>query len=107
MNKRIKTLWIKALKSGKYKQCKDAMRKRRGKTTSYCCLGVLEQLRCDETGAKFQDCGVLSPDTMAWAGLDSDDPMLAGRRNPDYYAARLNDKGETFDYIANRIEKYL
>lgn len=49
MNKRIKNKWIKALRSGKYKQATGALKKvdEKGKET-YCCLGVL----CDVIDSK-------------------------------------------------------
>lgn len=37
MNKKIKKLWLKALRSGEYKQGKLALRIK----NKYCCLGVL------------------------------------------------------------------
>lgn len=40
MNPEIKALWIDALRSGDYEQCKGALR--RG--DSFCCLGVLTEL---------------------------------------------------------------
>lgn len=41
MDKKLKTKWLRALRSGKYKQARGAMRVRDGKTVLYCCLGVL------------------------------------------------------------------
>lgn len=45
MDKKLKTKWIKALRSGKYKQGSGRLKK--GNT--YCCLGVLAAIQ----GAKF------------------------------------------------------
>lgn len=39
MNKRIKKLWVKALRSGKYRQARETMRSGHGANVSYCCLG--------------------------------------------------------------------
>lgn len=39
MNPEIKTKWVEALRSGKYKQGKKSLRSREG--DKYCCLGVL------------------------------------------------------------------
>lgn len=36
-----KKKWIEALRSGKYKQGRAALKEVRGKTAKYCCLGVL------------------------------------------------------------------
>lgn len=44
MDKKIKTAWVKALRSGKYKQANSVLYNGKG----YCCLGVL----CRVVGAK-------------------------------------------------------
>ena len=43
MNQKIKERWVKALRSGKYKQGKGWLRKSSGpkKKSEFCCLGVL------------------------------------------------------------------
>ena len=47
MDKELKTKWVKALRSGEYKQCKGQLRCSMdatfegGETHTYCCLGVL------------------------------------------------------------------
>ena len=45
MKKDIKTKWVKALRSGKYKQAQEQLKD----GNSYCCLGVLCQLHAKET----------------------------------------------------------
>lgn len=47
MNKEIKEKWIKALRSGEYKQGKNVLRRR---DNTFCCLGVLCDLYIKETG---------------------------------------------------------
>lgn len=110
MNKRIKKLWIKALRSGKYKQGQGQLRRgRKPENAVYCCLGVLCDLAV-KAGAieSFVGMGGLPPDEVVeWAGLSESDPMLARVRAPRYYAAQLNDEGKDFTFIAGRIEKYL
>lgn len=50
MNSEIKVKWIEALRSGKYKQGKDALRSR----NTYCCLGVLcEVVRSQGHGGEW------------------------------------------------------
>lgn len=109
MNKQIKKLWLAALRSGKFKQARDKLRaKNDDGSYAYCCLGVLEQLRCEIEGKRFPSRlphgQVLTAATMKWAGLDEENPDL-----PDHNhgAASLNDEGKSFKYIADRIEKYL
>lgn len=49
MKKAIMTKWVKALRSGKYKQCKEDLCQVDDKgNLSYCCLGVLTQLYINE-----------------------------------------------------------
>lgn len=43
MNKRIKTKWLKALRSGYYKQARGVLRN--GLTGRYCCIGVLARVQ--------------------------------------------------------------
>lgn len=122
MNKRIKKLWIKALRSGRYKQGGGGLRPTE---VTFCCLGVLCDVqrredhgrwRREKDGGEFvfegngttiDECpatGTLPLGTCAWAGLPDDGDPKLGRR---YTAANLNDSGKSFDYIADRIEKYL
>lgn len=114
MNKRIKKLWIKALRSGKYKQGKNALHP---SPDTFCCLGVLCDLyRKHEKGIEWEGDGgeayfdgedaALPPSVREWAGIDDSDPKL-GDRVSSATAAKLNDRNETFEYIAGRTEKYL
>lgn len=107
MNKRIKRLWIKALRSGKFKQGVGAMKETIGDDFQYCCLGVLEELHVSATGNPFataRKAEYLSKPCREWAGLPETvaDPLI-GKTT----ASELNDNGKSFKYIANRIEKYL
>lgn len=122
MNKRIKKLWIAALRSGEYKQAGGGLRPTKD---TFCCLGVLCDIQRREdhgqwrrengsgefmfigNGRTFEGepaTGVLPLGTCEWAGLpDNGDPKLDKRNT----AANLNDSGKSFNYIADRIEKYL
>ena len=57
MNKKLKAAWIKALKSGRYKQARDALKEEsavpHGKP-GYCCLGVLATI--SKAGKWGPDC---------------------------------------------------
>lgn len=110
MNQRIKNLWIKALRSGKFRQAKGKMRVGRGNNIAYCCLGVLEQIRCNEKGVGFTSNGGLpSKATKKWAELYTRDPILEPGLEPGLgtSASEMNDADKKFSYIADRIEKYL
>lgn len=106
MNKRIKKLWVAALRSGKYKQGTGQLR--RGRIDPrYCCLGVLENLAVKANvikGFRGSD-GILGKKVMEWARLRSASP-LAGTGIYSCLAS-ANDHGKDFAFIASRIEKYL
>lgn len=111
MNKRIKKLWIKALRSGKYKQGQNFLRS----NGTYCCLGVLCDVYQKQTGeGEWEDRAfVATPSDLSstelprrvvrWAELEDSNPLL-GRK---LVASALNDGGKSFALIADRIEKYL
>jgi len=111
MNKRVKRIWIKALRSGRYKQTRNALRYNGG----FCCLGVLCDLYRKDTGDGEWDYSSFIDSTGAsstvipprrvqrWAGLEDGNPLL-GR---ELVATELNDRGRSFTFIADRIEKYL
>lgn len=115
MNKRIKKLWLKALRSGEFKQTAGQLRAVRGEAVSHCCLGVLCELHRQDTRRGKWDSetcyipregrsssSVVPPAVAEWAELDDGDPMLART-----CASKLNDSGKSFEYIADRIDKYL
>ena len=109
MNPTIKRAWIRALRSGKYKQ--GIMTLKKG--NKFCCLGVL----CDLYGKKMKTkwiTGQFGYDAMLgeenklprqvikWAALSDGDPVLNAIR-----ASQHNDGGETFKQIAVLINKHL
>lgn len=115
MDKKIKAKWLKALRSGKYKQGKKVLKTKNGK---FCCLGVLCDLYSKATktpwvkngsGLNYMHnyFGVLSDKVVAWSGLSDSSPhLLVGVRSKSL--AELNDgTGYGFKKIANLIEKQL
>ena len=119
MNSRIKKMWLKALRSGKYKQARRAMMSNFGGETKYCCLGVLADLYEKDTGKKCRQLNENSDYPKAsvakWAGIDPRrgfagmicDPYVtvAGEETT---LSKLNDeKTKSFKQIANVIEKHL
>jgi len=114
MNKRVKRLWIKALRSRKYRQARGWLRD----DGAFCCLGVLCDLYDKQTGTgrwnghgytvtNGDSSSTMLPDGVReWAGLDDNlggDPRLGRTLS----ASSLNDKGKSFNFIADRIERYL
>jgi hypothetical protein len=117
MNKKIADRWVKALRSGKFKQGKGRL----NVAGKYCCLGVLCELAARSKKvekARVRDLTMYSYDgslaslpesVMKWVGID------AVVRGPapgsfgvvgDTTLSRLNDYDcKTFDEIADIIEE--
>jgi len=105
MNKRVKKMWIKALRSDEFKQGRDQLKNGRGKSATYCCLGVLCEVAKREGVIRSYrgSSGFLPFKVMWWAGLTQMDPVM-GRTS----AVKLNDTlRKTLSQIADRIEKHL
>lgn len=103
MKSAIKTRWVKALRSGEYKQGRYALKS----TTGYCCLGVLTDLYCkmNKKGWKSTtktEQEILPKVVMKWAGLGDQDPTVGVSS-----LASKNDHGMSFKRIAQVIEKSL
>ena len=95
MNKSIKKLWIKALRSGKFKQTTGVLCDK----TGYCCLGVLRSIMKPGDRQSYQGYGsLLTVAQRQQAGLrfDTCDSL-----------ADKNDAGFTFSQIADYIEARL
>ena len=114
MNKRVKRLWVEALKSGKYQQQGEG-RLRQGKWFSP--LGVLCELFIQEekvgywTYGKFFGCDFILPAiVMEWAELEDSNPELGKECitvwNDGGNKYRLVES-KTFEQIANLIQRYL
>lgn len=119
MNQEIKERWVKALRSGKYKQGKGSLRRIDSSTkeVTYCCLGVLSCLYLDEHPERNNNLILkgeyLSFEVIKWAGLENKN------KNPVYLPtdedvfclmslSALNDSGDySFSDIADVIEKNL
>jgi len=111
MKAKIKRLWVKALRSGQYKQTENALR---DKGNAFCCLGVLCNLHA-QAHPKFAakqrvpeaydgEEAYPSERVQKWAGLDSNDPWI---NEMSTTLATLNDDGRSFNEIADVIEKHL
>ncbi len=125
MNPEIKATWIEALLSGKYKQTRQTLRRSEPdaggrQMDSYCCLGVLCELAVEEgvidppqpfegpIGGKRWMYGratsvaLLPREVMDWAGLVENNPTAG-----DFSLSHYNDRGKSFESIAQIIEEYL
>lgn len=112
MNQKIKRAWVKALRSGKYKQGKNQLR---NQYDEFCCFGVLCDLHAQahpEIAARQEDkttymghSGLPPSAVYVWAGLRSNIRVeIDGKRD---HLAALNDDGVPFKKIATAIEEQL
>lgn len=119
MDPKVKTKWLRALRSGKYKQGRSALRTPKD---GFCCLGVLCDLHAKATGGKWEKDELgryrylgeaeLPPQAVAeWAGFPGKDVVPGLDPNPTVDGKQLaerNDDGrQRFTTIARLIEKYL
>ncbi len=129
MNTQVADLWVAALRSGKYTQCKNHLCKLRPEGECHCALGVLCEVflqqnpmngvkRYEGTGYDkhgchgrfvYFTCGSTLPDeVVSWAGLKTYDPLLEVRLCEEVKLKEItylnDDMGFSFDKIANLIE---
>lgn len=101
---KVAKAWVKALRSGKYKQGKGSL----FENGRYCCLGVLTHLAVKEGVIKKIYGFSLDSSVMEWAGLNS--PFGRYDKNSKVVSdlAAENDgynvKAKTFKQIADIIE---
>lgn len=117
MNKENVRKWVKALRSGKYKQARNSLA---GPTTNvmgeetgygYCCLGVV----CEIAKVKYQPKrGYLPRAAQKWLGISQNNPLIYKKTNKAYgitekvHAVEMNDDMHfSFKKIAKLIEKHL
>lgn len=118
MNENVKSRWIEALESGKYKQGKEQLRS----NDCFCCLGVLCDLhRIEFKGEWVGDrylgsLQILPMEVWTWAGFNTDNPTAVNLKNPDldfnpecsydeYSLAELNDEGYSFRKLVKIIKE--
>ena len=72
MKKTIMTKWVKALRSGKYKQCQEKLCNVNGQTgeESYCCLGVLTDLYLKDRKRQKKGPGIKNFNTYTKEDMD-------------------------------------
>ena len=110
MDKKVKESWIKALKSGEFKQGKGYL-ERDGK---YCALGILSLLSLVEGPCTYNQIDghgrfdnkrfTLSYNTLTWAGMDLEDFKVdVIYEGESTTIADLNDRGLSFKELARII----
>lgn len=110
MNKQVKKKWLKALRSGEYKQGQENL----NKDNAFCCLGVLCDLHAEEVNGKWISGKYLGSSSLLphivseWAGLlDNEDEEAIIYKGKCKYLTSANDNGYSFKQIANIIENQL
>jgi hypothetical protein len=129
MDQAIKTRWLDALRSGKYKQGTMYLAREWDNEPSFCCLGVLCDLaeqdgvvghnmdgsvrrywnkNEDPSNASVRAASFTTlPDAvMNWAGLKNHNPVV-NAADCQHTLAGLNDDGVSFDEISGYIEAQL
>jgi hypothetical protein len=114
MDKDLKEKWLKALRSGEYKQTQRFLKKDSG----FCCLGVLTDLYINENGGSWTQ-GITwyfpitisdgKPTTSIFASVLPYDILKNADLNmaDTMDLADMNDTGSSFKEIADYIEKNL
>lgn len=117
MKKELAMKWVKALKSGKYKQAKGSLRSR--KNDSFCCLGVACDLLVNKVAWSLNNPesklvefgsfkGVLPDSIQDYYGLDSIDGSF--ERLPKQKAIKIFNKmadknKERFNFLFNDFQR--
>lgn len=109
MKKEIADEWVKALRSGEYKQGKNALLKE----DAYCCLGVLCKIAEKHSVIEMPIpnpapnviAAYLPKSVQHWAEMASDNGFISEKYGLTESLATMNDGGMSFDNIANFIEK--
>jgi hypothetical protein len=131
VNPRVRQLWVDALRSGRFRQGQGILTRvgvdPDGVTPrpSHCCLGVLCQLAVEAGVAlpvtvhpnlsgpiktvSYDGSFHYLPDVVTeWAGLSQTDPEVNDHvQGGTSSLSSLNDRGESFDAIADAIEESL
>jgi len=102
--KRFKERWVKALRSGKYKQ--TAGRLYNKEEDGYCCLGVACAIsrvsKNNLRGYIPRNIKKKLPESFPKILLETDDMGTTVRK-----LIRMNDNGKSFKYISYYIDRYL
>lgn len=105
MKKKIMKKWVKALRSGDYKQTTGCLKD----DTGYCCLGVLCDIyrKDQKKGFNFLNRGTLNETVMKWSGVKTDEGIIGDEL--EYGNERLIEMNDfykkSFKQIAKVIEK--
>jgi hypothetical protein len=104
----VATKWVKALRSGEYKQGKGQLCETHPQEgNQHCCLGVLADLAV-KAGvlSEFRYSFYLDETTQKWCGLADSAGSFKSESEEEKVTSLswLNDRGKTFEQIADIIE---
>ena len=109
MTPEFKSKWVAALRSGKYQQGRDVLRK----GDKFCCLGVACDLIDPDAWERDNGYSPSPPlhgtgDEMAWQGLNTEtwDLPFIGISDAKALSA-MNDRQSSFEEIADYIEAHV
>jgi len=112
MKKEIADQWLAALRSGQYTQGRGALRDCKDGQEAFCCLGVLCELavlegKAERFGNSYSDCKVFLPRSVAeWSGMSQIDGSLPETMAKPALFQLNDDKGWSFEQLAEHIEKH-
>ena len=113
MDKELKTCWVEALESGKYKKGKYGLfgplpfSLHAQVQQGYCCLGVLADITGDLLYDGINGYVLEASDSKNFADLGAELTLKLGLCDHEDFLVGLNDKNDTFkevvEYIKNEI----
>ena len=103
LNRELMEKWVAALRSGKYEQTTEGVLCQydvETESVSYCCLGVLQEIKSDIKSQTEDDEELLNEDSLKkFLGINAQDGFFQKT-----YAG-WNDEGMPFSEIADELEK--
>lgn len=122
MDPELKTKWVKALRSGRYKQTQQQLKSIEGGKPYYCCLGVLctvsREGKWNDHADGFYLCDVPRYELKDGSGVEFDLKLKDTLRNKpkvlfglnvatNNKLVKMNDDGASFQAISDWIETHL
>jgi hypothetical protein len=103
--KAFKAKWLKALRSGEYKQGRSRLKKKTDTGFEFCCLGVACEVAKSKIVLRKMPAYIISSDAVK--GISKVPVILRGTCGVADKLASLNDDGNSFKRIALWIDKNL
>lgn len=108
MNTEMKTKWVAALRSGDYRQVEGLLRSQaKNGSCSFCCLGVLADVAGADWESGLLKTGQFISDPDEEVLSDGAEQLFGLNSHEQSTLAEMNDRGDSFDVIADYIEANL